>query len=138
MTPERIAELRALAGAATPGPWSTSSEWSVRGPDDNELLAACSYHNHAADAEYIAAACNELPVALDEIEVLRANVAWLRGIVDAARRVAFRGEHTADCIGASGGACFEDGRYECECGLTALRNVLASYTPAMVVRKAEE
>lgn len=53
-----------------------------------------------------------------------ADVERLRGIVDAAKVVAYRGEHTGDCIGASGGACFEDDRDECECALTTLRNAL--------------
>lgn len=118
MTPDEIAKLRALAGAATPWPWFVG-----RMPDDPRPVVMAGrgrvivFDTAEGDTIYIAAACNAVPRLCDEIE-------RLRGIVDAARVVAYRGEHTGDCIGASGGACFEDGRDECECGLTALRSAL--------------
>lgn len=69
--PIDIPASRALCNAATPGPWSTSSEWSVRAEGD-ELVASCTaYHRHAADAEFIAHARTALPTALDEIALLR-------------------------------------------------------------------
>lgn len=77
MTPERLAELRAIAAAATPGPWTTSSAWSVRSGRD-ELVAATSYYNHEADAEFIAAARTAIPALLAEIERLVSERGALR------------------------------------------------------------
>ena len=60
MTPERIAELRALANAATPGPWEP--RW-LQYPD-------CTIALGSEDAAFIAAARTALPEALLEIERL--------------------------------------------------------------------
>jgi hypothetical protein len=82
MTPERIAELRALAAAATPGPWTyqeresnglRTTRW-VRG-NNSEWVADLPGAIHLQrdkeqDAAFIAAARTALPEALDEIERL--------------------------------------------------------------------
>ncbi len=75
MTPERIAELRALAEQATPGPWrfSGTSDLTPKGwistPQDDicDLTGAGAPH----DAAFIAAARTALPEALDAIERVR-------------------------------------------------------------------
>lgn len=109
MTPDEIAELRALAATLT----RCALVWEPNARLIGNMRAA-----------EIADFANTVPRLCDEIERLRADVERLSVIVGAAKVVAFRGEHTGDCIGASGGACFEDDRDECECGLTTLRNAL--------------
>ena len=86
MTPERIAELRALAAAATPGPWLDDSyrvhvgdPYAKDGPyyviadlkhrdePSDDGFAGTVYGNRA----FIAAARTALPEALDAIERVR-------------------------------------------------------------------
>ena len=95
MTPERIAELRALCDAATPGPWYVNR---IKGYTDNQIETTDPAHvarkpwGHVVattglgagdvsqqkferDSDFIAAARIALPEALDEIERLRALLA---------------------------------------------------------------
>lgn len=72
MTPGRIAELRALAAAATPGPWGIYVDGlsvMARG----NLVTDLHQRGPLAkdDAAFIAAARSALPEALDHIEQLR-------------------------------------------------------------------
>lgn len=93
MTPERIAELRALADKATPGPWTsggikggtemilgpeitegmareTRRELAlVKAPVENQRSGDC-----APNTAFIVAARTALPEALDEIERLQKMV----------------------------------------------------------------
>jgi hypothetical protein len=78
-------DLDAKNKARTPGDWATSSEWSVRAPDD-EMIANCTaYDRHAADAEVIAAAVNALdPLvqiarAAQQVTEIDAGLLALRG-----------------------------------------------------------
>lgn len=94
MTPARLAHLRALCDAATPGPWAVYD----RTPEDIERPGidgvyaepqgkysgrivetdfGC-YPPYKRDAAFIAAARTALPEALDEIERLAAQVEALR------------------------------------------------------------
>lgn len=72
MTRERIQELRALAAAASPGPWSADKP--VKGDTDLEAEAVVrglyGYDPamHGYDAAFIAAARNALPEALDALD----------------------------------------------------------------------
>jgi hypothetical protein len=73
VTPSRIAELRALAAGATPGPWKAES-WDngtarelIDVITDEVRVAGYAYK---PDAEYIAAAANAVPELCDEIERL--------------------------------------------------------------------
>ena len=86
MSPARIAELRALCDAATPGPWPLSS-WDCR-PYPRDGHPFCTFaigpqHGHpkdpgpehaaahlaaVADSVFIAAARTALPELLDEVE----------------------------------------------------------------------
>lgn len=123
MTPARIAELRTLAAAATPGPWAwfgnlTTHEvylatvkrgrvyvmdfvrWGMTGAAprfqcehimervDKFAVREVPYRGHFneidhPDARYIAAACNELPAALDEIERLTRELREARAAIRA-------------------------------------------------------
>lgn len=70
-------KLRTLDQSGTPGPWSTSSEYSVRGPEDdgNEDLVACvAYEKHAIDVELIKEARNALPKTLALLTAVRAYI----------------------------------------------------------------
>src|SRR5579875_3536452 len=91
MTPERIAELRRLCGAATPGPWKCWGVWGpVKGTDfmavsrigpeapewagivaDPLYPPNADFYAKREDAEFVAIARTALPEALDEIEHLR-------------------------------------------------------------------
>jgi len=79
MTPDRIAELRALAEAATPGPWMARSMMNVVTVDpvdgiSHYDIAECEWGPNMqkqANAGYIAAARTALPEALDAIERVR-------------------------------------------------------------------
>lgn len=78
MTPARIAELRALADAATPGPWD-GTDYSVSGQTDgrSQFVAAVSCEvydsnpRYAQDSAFIASARTAVPELLDEVERLR-------------------------------------------------------------------
>jgi DNA repair ATPase RecN len=75
LTPERIVELRKLCEAATPGPWKVfhliKGAYEVCRRDDYARGGICVPHRQD-NAEFIAAAREALPAALDEIEQLRA------------------------------------------------------------------
>lgn len=101
VTPERVAELRALADAATPGPWEYGTAmccpdmgW-VDGPSGRVCgLATKSTHGmNAEDAEFCAASRTALPEALDEIERLRAENDELRHIRAVLNVQDWRGAH---------------------------------------------
>jgi hypothetical protein len=80
--------LRELLTTVTPGPWTTSSEYSVRDAD-GELAASVSYEEREqrANAEFIALARNLLPTLLAELDALR-------GVEKAARDAETRlGQH---------------------------------------------
>jgi len=82
MTPERLAELRRIAEAATPGPWWVDG-WEVRTKDGDRFIAsiAPAFQGASPDAscwevdaniQYIAAFASTTALALlDEIERLR-------------------------------------------------------------------
>lgn len=79
MSPERIAELRALCNAkVTPGPWEAHGD-SVIASHPTNLDQAPVVHTDGfwfpreagANARFIAAARTALPELLDEIERLR-------------------------------------------------------------------
>lgn len=81
MTPDRIAELRALCDAATKGPWRHSSEgagWAVLGPEWEHLVQLGELDTDLDLAVFIAAARTALPEALDEIERLRKSLMVIR------------------------------------------------------------
>lgn len=93
MTPERLAELRRLADAATPGPWAweaTSQQdnsWCVGTtdpPHEGEVVtdddtvvvdwvAESGNAERLADAAFLAASRTAVPDLLDEVERLRAE-----------------------------------------------------------------
>lgn len=87
MSPERLKELRALAEAATPGPWhidgpnaddvvaEVSSLTVV--PRTNGMLCAPRY-----DAAFIAASRSAVPELLDEVERLRESLRNIAEISD--------------------------------------------------------
>lgn len=86
--PERIAELRALAEDATPGPWESAKDHAsiyaanTHDPSDPYFIGRASSndtHKFMENARFIAAACTALPEALDEIERLRAELDEQRG-----------------------------------------------------------
>lgn len=84
-----ITELRKLADAATPGPWSNDthlglkSEGIIEGPGGGAVAMAFPFANvntvarnggrlfNFADADFIVAARNALPALLDELDRLR-------------------------------------------------------------------
>lgn len=83
--------IEARAAAATPGPWATSSEWSVRtGARDDELVACVQYKDHGRDAEFIAAARSDVPALVAELRALRAERDAAARVVAAARRLLAR------------------------------------------------
>lgn len=111
MTPERIAELRRLAEAATKGPWEAKEpafmpgvKARVFGPgyapkhDGKECLPL-------ADAAFIAAARSAVPELLDEVERLRARCERLEKVREAAEALCEQVEYvkyyTADSTALS-------------------------------------
>lgn len=79
MSPERIAHLRALIAAATPGPWRHDSDGDVwteswtsgENGDENSVGTEAVFRGHEShDAALIAEARTALPEALDYIEVI--------------------------------------------------------------------
>lgn len=89
MTHERIAELKALCDAATPGPWRQDYERVIGNGEWIEDVATAVYtgpprfhEQRFHDAALIAAARTALPEALAEIERLRAQVAELEAEVE--------------------------------------------------------
>lgn len=85
-----VAALRALAEAATPGPWTTEDSrnaaglarvWQLRGVGIAECRVRGADNHH--DAAFIAAANPTAVLALlDEIETLRAKVARVEALAD--------------------------------------------------------
>lgn len=82
MTPERLAEIRARAEAATEGPWTWASRmtvdtdaWAVFDPQDRPL--ASNHDGWSPDAIFIAHARTDIPALLAEVERLREGHAWL-------------------------------------------------------------
>ena len=95
MTPERIAEIKAREGKATPGPWVVDKyangvdlgykpdherTWGygcgngfVCDLNDGEYHEYCSQDEQRANAEFIAAARQDIPDLLAEVERLRAE-----------------------------------------------------------------
>lgn len=129
MTPERIAELRALCGAATPGPWAThlpspESAYRVLGRDRTVIVTV---HRNgmspqprqtadSANAAFIAAARSAVPGLLDEVERLTNE----RADVDRARREHQNGR-TVDAMAAAGVLAERDAQIR---ALTAERDEL--------------
>ena len=86
LTPEYLAEIRALADAATPGDWTVyaptygpitieTDRTEVIAPDSVHCMAYCyggssSYTLSAADAAFIAVSRTAIPEMLDEIDHL--------------------------------------------------------------------
>ena len=82
ITPDERAEWRALADAATPGPWAVDG-FLAPGPGDSFTIGpadgALAYVQPVwADAEFIAAARAAVPRLLDALDTAEAEVARLR------------------------------------------------------------
>lgn len=90
MSDDRIAEIKARANAATPGPWTASAphpycgEIWVVGPDDPDGAIATGFDDTPADAAFIAHARTDVPWLLDRIEALEQELAAQRAIGEAA------------------------------------------------------
>lgn len=119
MTPERIAELRRLAEAATKGPWELKERGDCVSPcptDDCEkpapVCAVPGYVMHGnqadwweqwvADGDFIAAARSAFPELLDEVERLRARCERLEKVREAAQAVDARIGHFHNAPGNDG------------------------------------
>ena len=78
MTQQELDALRALADAATPGPWeevAESGEWWITGPDiDNDFVIDTTNGTKQADCDFIAATRAAVPALIAEVE--RPQVAW--------------------------------------------------------------
>lgn len=116
LTPERLAELRTLAAAATPGPWTVESYWDrLDGPADTNTSwhipglerwhGSLAFTNNVgfgddeATARYVAAISPDVVVGLlDEIERLRAGLDELANA-----------DHEDDLIGAVSAAAERQG-----------------------------
>jgi hypothetical protein len=90
LIPEREAEIRTRAEAATPGPWSTHEDWPGRVFSDgnpNYLhIARTTGWNAEANERFISHARDDVPALLAEIDRLRARVTELeRPAVEAER-----------------------------------------------------
>lgn len=84
MTAEEIAKLRELCARATPGHWRVDWTWTGKHSmpmcvesSNGKIVTIMDEHEPAdvANAEWMAAAREALPRALDEIERLRAELA---------------------------------------------------------------
>lgn len=90
MTPERIAELRRLCEAATPGPWVAATwagedfGWSACGPvheeSDDDTPEGPNQDLAKRDADFMSAARIAVPELLDEVERLRKEVDIARDV----------------------------------------------------------
>ena len=87
MTPERLAEIEARANAATQGPWEwhpyMGSGATLAKPNHpfhelNILKTTDDWPPVAADAEFIAAARNDVPALLAEVRRLQDAVERVR------------------------------------------------------------
>ena len=77
MTQQELDALRALADAATPGPWEevvTEGEWWLTGPDifQDAVMRIDDAELSQADAAFIAAARVAVPALIAEVERLQA------------------------------------------------------------------
>lgn len=84
ITPEKIAELRALLGKATPGPWCVfvDGDYASVIPSlrEGDICVMGMDNRNAENADLIAALRSAAPALLDEIE-------WLRNACDNVCRV---------------------------------------------------
>lgn len=87
LTAEEMAQIRARAEAATPGPWDLDAagghghRWGVTGPESEDfefLFYPADYPRHGVDAEFIAHARSDVPRLLEEVERLRAALVRAR------------------------------------------------------------
>jgi len=76
MTDAELQRLRALAQAATPGPWRDNHVGAVKNEAGRDIPITYS------DAAFIAAARNAMPALLDEIDRLRAAEAIVRTLAN--------------------------------------------------------
>jgi len=83
MTPEQLAEIRARAEAATPGPWSwvgaaTSTGWEdaeeLAHPEGIIATADGGYWFEPPNSDFVAHARTDIPALLDYIEELEARL----------------------------------------------------------------
>lgn len=85
LTEERIAEIKARAEAATPGPWYhvlSAIVGTTTRPDDDNTTCICNTEwgnatNVQPNAEFIAHAREDVPALLEEVERLLARGDWL-------------------------------------------------------------
>lgn len=85
MTDEQLAAIKARAEAATPGPWYhvlAAIVGTTPRPDDDNTTCICNTEwgnstNIQPNAEFIAAAREDVPTLLAEVERLRAREDWL-------------------------------------------------------------
>ena len=91
MTPEQIAELRAIIAAATPGPWFSGDESNneCRGVFYGNQKKAIGYcvDDDASNAKAIAVSVASLPSALDTIEAQQRRIEELEAALIAMRTV---------------------------------------------------
>lgn len=85
-TAERIAEIRAVCDAATPGKLVISGD-RILDDDADWVVAILGAKNQKANATFIAIARQALPSALDEIERLRKESELLRSVLENAKSV---------------------------------------------------
>lgn len=93
LTPTRLAELRSIERAATPGPWRSSHKTAFDTPIDAADLSGPEQADRKwcgapgryvkADADLIAEARNALPHLLDELEAARAKLDAINETVEA-------------------------------------------------------
>ncbi len=78
--------IKALADAATPGPWeevAESGEWWITGPDiENGFVINTTRGITQANADFIAAAREAVPALLAEVERLTAEVGEMDALAD--------------------------------------------------------
>ena len=98
MTEERLFEIKARAKAATPGPWYhvlAAIVGTTPRPDDDNTTCICNTEwgnstNIQPNAEFIAAAREDVPALLAEVERLRTDVARLRARLRWISKCAFK------------------------------------------------
>ena len=74
MSDERLAELRALSDAATPGPWAInlqSPDLAANIGNAEKWVCAVTQEGGHGDIDFIAASRTAIPELLDEIKRLR-------------------------------------------------------------------